>query len=335
MLSASPLVTIKLSGGQLQLQGNAANCEIEVNQTGATQFLITGIGATQIKFGNAQGSSETVNGVKAGINVNLPGAGGEQVFALTDATVQGNLNVNFGAGFSIVALGNFSGGVISTNSLTVQGNLNINTGAGETEILEVATTVRHDENINMGAGFRDVQLDENDRGVVTVNHDFNINSNGPGQTVIDVSGGVETAGNIRPAIGPFQVQLPELVVGNNFNICINAGTLNAVLRDTIVGTNLNINCNAGAASIRLFTVEVGNNANINTDVGSDFVELSGFEARGLNVNLGANSDELELFSVTTTVGTNLDGGSGSDTLFYLSNGNSLAHLHIFNFESIA
>lgn len=335
-LSASPLVTVKLSGGQLQLKGNAADCEVEVSQTGPKQFLVTGVGATEIKFGGSTAPSQTINGVSGGINVYLPGAGGTNAFGLTDADVRGNVNIILGRGSNFVGLGVFNVGNVPTDTLTVHGNLNINTGAGSTFIAETAVRALQDENINMGAGVRRVEIDLDDEGLVTVHNDFNINANGAGDTLIEISSGIETQPEIQPAARPFEpVISTELIVGNNFNININAGTLEAFLRDLVVGTNLNINCTHASADIEIFTAAVRNNTNINTGSGKDFVEIEDLSARQLNVSLGANSDELILFGVHTSIGTNLDGGSGNDTLSYLGGGNSLARLKFFHFETVS
>jgi hypothetical protein len=332
-LSASPLVTATLSGGQLQLTGNAADCEVEVSQTDPKQFLVTGIGGTQINFGGSQSDSQAINGVSGGINVNLPGAGGTNAFGLTDADVHGNVNIVLGRGRNLVGLGVSNLGNLATNTLTVRGNLNINTGAGGSFISESAVRVLQDENINMGAGVRQVEIDFDDEGIVTVHNDFNINANGAGNTLIEISG-IEFQPAVRPAAAPFEpIISTELIVGNNFNINVNTGTLNAVLNDLVVGTNLNINCTHASADIEILTAAVRQNTNINTGSGQDSVSLEYLSARSLNVSLGAASDNLSLTGVTTTIGTNFDGGSGNDTLDYLY-GNSLAKLHFFHFEII-
>lgn len=336
MLTVNPVVTATLSGGQLQLQGNSSSCEVEVSQTGSTTFLISGVAGTQIKFGSAQNTSESVSGVTGGLNVNLPGNGTGGGFALTNATIRGSVNVTTGSGGTEIAMGIFPGGVVTTGAVTIQGNLNITTGAGGSLIEEAALTVNQNQNLNMGAGGRDVALDFDDEGTVTVKQDFNINSNGNGSTEIMISeGDDDNAGVVHNAITPLQVRLPELVVGNNFNIDINGGTFEGLLRDMTIGTNLNINATAGSADIDIFDATVGTNTNITTSSGSDFVEIEEFESRSLNVSLGAGNDELELFDVATTIGTNLDGGPGTDALVYLAGGNSLSHLHISNFEVIS
>ncbi len=119
--------------------------------------------------------------------------------------------------------------------------------------------------------------------------------------------------------------LRELTVGNNFNINIGGGTLNAVLHNMWVGTNFNVwTYIAGAATINVSNSTVGQNTNVTTGVGANNVTLSGFTARSLNVSLGSNSDSLYLTSTVTTVGANVYGNAGLDSLSYMAGGNSLA-----------
>ncbi len=166
--------------------------------------------------------------------------------------------------------------------------------------------------------------------------DLNINSIGSGSTTIQISQFLDEGPLLRKKfISPKLNILRELTVGNNFNINIGGGTLNAVLCDMSVGTNFNVTCAAGAATINVSNSTVGQNANITTGVGADNVTLSGFTAKTLNVSLGSNSDSLFLTSTVTTVGTNLYGDAGFDSLSYMAGGNSLAKLKFFGFELVA
>jgi hypothetical protein len=322
MLSVSPLVTATVVNGGLQLQGNAQNCELQVTENAQGQFIITGFDGTNIKFGNSTATVETVTGVKSGINVSLPGGGGLQRFGITNANVQGNLVVTIGAGGVQLGVGLFPAAVIPPGAVTIRGNLDITTGGGGTNLLEEATTVLQNEDLDLGAGTRGIYLDQDNLAAVLVTKNFDIDAIGAGSTLIQV--------------GSPQVSVPaELTVGHNLEINIQAGTLDARLQNMIVGNNLNINARAGADTITVTAATVAQSATINTGIGADFVELNGFKASSLTVSLGANSDVLELFSVTTTVATNLDGESGANSLSYFSGGNSLALLHFVNFKFIS
>jgi hypothetical protein len=326
MLSAAPRVTVLLESGSLLLKGNTANCNVQVSQTAPGQFTVTGSGATLIIYNHNASAKQIVNGVNGGINVALPGAGGTQAFRLSDAAVHGSVNVNMGPGVEDVGIG-FNGG-----ATTIDGNLNINTVRGNSLVTESATTVRQNENINLGPGKRTIELDQNLAGAVDVANDFNINAIGSGSTSIVIS--EFTDGSELRVYQPSQAFAPELTVGNDFNITIGGGTLNATLRDLVVGNNFNLTSAFGNSNVTVTNASVGQNANITTGNGADKVSLDDFTSKGLNVSLGSNNDNLTLKNTTTTVGTNLDGGPGDDMLSYLGAGNSLARLRFFDFEVI-
>jgi hypothetical protein len=55
MLSASATVTAVLSGGNLTLTGNKIDAYVEVHQTAANTFLVTGLNGTKITYGSTTG----------------------------------------------------------------------------------------------------------------------------------------------------------------------------------------------------------------------------------------------------------------------------------------
>jgi hypothetical protein len=261
MLSAT--VTAMLSGGNLTLTGNKNDAYVEVHETAASTFLVTGLNGTKISFGASTGTSESVSGVTGSLTVNLPGSGsGTQSFELD--TASGKPDTAIGGNLAI-SMGNAADTVLIQGPLTIDGNTSISTGNGNSSIAAFATGIGGGLTIATGSGNQTISVGK-------------VENLGSGYDVMVDGGSVSiTTGAGNSCVTVVDTDAPE----NGLTINLGSGNNKVVVgsesdtseTDIFLGANLSIALGNGNGTVQVVNTEAEGNLVVTTGNGNANISI--------------------------------------------------------------
>lgn len=333
MLSAT--VTATLSGGNLTLTGNKNDAYVEVHETGAATYLITGLNGTKITYGSNTGTSESVTGVTGGLTVNLPGSGsGTQSFELDsvagdpDTLVTGNL---------CVTMGNAADTVLVAGLVNIEGNASITTGAGNSVITMYATGIGGTLSIATGAGNQTISIGKEEsiagRSDVTVYGGSACITTGAGNSVVTVVDmAVEESslsinlgnGNNKVVVGSESNFETDILVACNLSITLGNGNGAVQIDNTQAIGDLTVQTGSGNQTIAIGVVNncgrtdvtVGGYLYVHTCPGNVVVTI-------LDVEIGVGEIEEEVRPLVSQSSLNPSNLNSGDLAVELSSGNDI------------
>jgi hypothetical protein len=287
-------VMVSVVGGTLRIEGDGeANKIMIASGAEAGSFVVTGLDGT-----NLEGASDpiTLTGVR-NIRVNL--GEGNDLAAVVDASVRGNLSIQTGVGDDRVLVGTGEGaaelvGVLPDDlSVSVRGLLNVNTNGGLDHVVVDDTTASllsvdsGEDNDVVSLGSTAPLGDSTAR--VSVGHGVHINL---GQADDELNIDQLTARGAIIARGG--------AGDNTINASLTKAAAMAVFGD------------GGVDSVTLIDMHV-RHLGIHTGAGSDIVDTRDSVFTSLGISLGDGNDTLTTANLEANIAL-LSGGTGEDTL---------------------
>lgn len=286
-------ITASVVNEELVLTGDAQGNQVEVHQTTGNIYKVKGLNGTTIN-----GKSDKSFIFQKGIRVDLKGGDDEFISGGTVFfdDIDGNLNINMGAGKDKVSLGRVS----------VEGDTNIDTST-EDDVVNFAAASLRKLTLNTGSGSDSVSMAFSTSKQTTINMDLGNDKFISGSSVSD---------SIKVDTGAGDDQVEFFLGGSNGNIEILTGAnKDTVKLQALQAQNISVDTSSGDDTVDLAGGIVATAANIKTGTENDTVNFNAATVRtNLNLDTADGIDKIKAIDTTFEKLFDLRTGSGNDVI---------------------
>jgi hypothetical protein len=286
-------ITASVVNEELVLNGDGAGNQVEVHQTVGNLYKVKGLNGTTIN-----GKADKSFIFEKGIRVDLKG--GDDEFSMGGLVffddVDGNLNINMGAGKDKVNLGR----------VIVDGDTNIDTST-EDDIVNFSTASLRKLTLNTGAGSDSVSMGFSSTSQANINMDLGNDA--------FVYGG-STSDSIKVDTGSGDDRVEFFLGGSTGNIDILTGNnKDSVKLQALQASNINVDTAGGDDSVDLAGGIVAAALNIKTGTENDSVNFNAANIRSvLSLDTADGNDRIKAIDTTFEKLFDLKTGSGNDVV---------------------